>query len=291
MDSPRAAAGRPVHRWRWHGLEFPISSHYSRRDAHLALVVVCPLCSSSLTVGRATTCLVDLVKRIHVTDKTEYQPATTVRIHVCRNCAEPIIRQKQEAMNALIALIAEHIAEGEAKEVARARSTPRTTFLPSKATLAPHPSPKGRWLFGATSKPGNEPVKQLADKSQTVLIQFSGRFSPTSAIDNHALHPRRQCIVNANVVEILLLCRRPDPEFYRFNGPVSGPSHEARFRCFRQSFAFPLGSVALWIVSHEADSGRFGRDQPAGKPSPCSVRAGIRSRTEAVHDIWQELLH
>lgn len=73
-------------------------------------ITVCPLCKERFK-DRDSTILVDFVKRIDLTQSDRTDHEFTVRIHLCAQCAEPILQRKREAMNQLVSLLAKLAAE------------------------------------------------------------------------------------------------------------------------------------------------------------------------------------
>lgn len=87
-------------------------------------ITVCPLCQRRFK-DHESTVLVDLVKRLGLTESRRSDPEFTVRIHVCRRCAEPIVQQKREAMSKLISAFAKLALEDVLRELEQeARADP-----------------------------------------------------------------------------------------------------------------------------------------------------------------------
>lgn len=66
---------------------------------------ICPLRKRRFKKDDPTV-LIDLVTRIPLVPEKN-KPARTVRVHICEPCAQPVIEQRQKAMDGLIALLAE----------------------------------------------------------------------------------------------------------------------------------------------------------------------------------------
>jgi hypothetical protein len=79
-------------------------------------IAACPVCRTRFRRDDATV-LVDLVKRIGLVEKRDDQHEVSVRIHLCQQCAQPIIQQKKEAMDQVIDLLAELMANDVLKEL------------------------------------------------------------------------------------------------------------------------------------------------------------------------------
>jgi hypothetical protein len=84
--------------------------------SHPKTITVCPLCKTRFKAGDSTI-LVDLVKTIGLTQKDRGDLEFTARIHLCDRCAEPIIRQKREAVDQFVSFLAELAAEEVLKEL------------------------------------------------------------------------------------------------------------------------------------------------------------------------------
>lgn len=71
-------------------------------------ITVCPVCKKRFKKDD-TTVVVDLIKRIPLTEKDE--PEITVRIQICEPCAQPVIQERNKAMDRLIKYMAELAVE------------------------------------------------------------------------------------------------------------------------------------------------------------------------------------
>lgn len=81
-------------------------------------LVMCLLCKHRFNSDDVTV-LVDLVKRIRLTQTESSDIECTIRIHVCEACAEPIRQQRRDAINGLISLLAEQAVEDWMREAAK----------------------------------------------------------------------------------------------------------------------------------------------------------------------------
>ena len=77
---------------------------------------VCPLCRRQFSVD-APTVLVDLVTQFSVDDHKTERPITSVRVHLCEPCAQPIVAHKQKAVDGFISAVAEMLASSVIKEM------------------------------------------------------------------------------------------------------------------------------------------------------------------------------
>lgn len=78
--------------------------------------VICPACEREFKKG-APTVMVEVVRRVPLTANDAKRAEFAVRVRLCKSCAEPIIRQKQEAMSRLISVLAEVCVDDVLKEI------------------------------------------------------------------------------------------------------------------------------------------------------------------------------
>lgn len=76
---------------------------------------VCPLCRTRFKNDDPAV-LIDLVKRIRIAPEQGNQPEHTVRISICEPCAQPVIKQRREAIDSLITLLAKLVVEDVMKD-------------------------------------------------------------------------------------------------------------------------------------------------------------------------------
>ena len=76
---------------------------------------ICPLCKTRFKRDDPTV-LIDLVKRIRLTPEKNNESEITVRTQICEPCAQPVILQKQKAMDDLVSLLAKWTLEDVLKE-------------------------------------------------------------------------------------------------------------------------------------------------------------------------------
>lgn len=81
---------------------------------------ICPLCKTRFKKDDPTI-LIDLVKRFSINAGKDNDFEHTVRIQICERCAQPVIRQRREAMDGLISLLAEMLTEEMLKELDEGR--------------------------------------------------------------------------------------------------------------------------------------------------------------------------
>lgn len=72
-------------------------------------ITVCPVCKKRFKKDDMTVA-VDLVKRIPLTDKQD-KPEITLRIQICEPCAQPVIQDRNKAMDRLVKFMAELAVE------------------------------------------------------------------------------------------------------------------------------------------------------------------------------------
>lgn len=72
-------------------------------------ITVCPVCKKRFKRDD-TTVVVDLIKRIPLTEKDK-EPKITIRIQICEPCAQPVIQDRNKAMDRLIKYLAELAVE------------------------------------------------------------------------------------------------------------------------------------------------------------------------------------
>lgn len=81
---------------------------------------ICPLCKTRFKKDDPTI-LIDLAKRFYINSGKDNNFEHTVRIQICERCAQPVIRQRREAMDGLISLLAEILAEEVLKDLNKER--------------------------------------------------------------------------------------------------------------------------------------------------------------------------
>lgn len=87
-------------------------------------IPACPLCKTRFKKDDPTV-LLDVVKRFAVIPKDDGDLEVALRVHVCKRCAEPIILQKQKAMDEVLNLFAELLAEDLLKELRQQKTRSR----------------------------------------------------------------------------------------------------------------------------------------------------------------------
>jgi protein-arginine kinase activator protein McsA len=76
---------------------------------------VCPLCRTRFKKDDPTV-LIDLVKKFRIAPEQGNQPEQVIRISICEPCAQPAIKQRREALDDLIKLLAKLVVEDVMKD-------------------------------------------------------------------------------------------------------------------------------------------------------------------------------
>ncbi len=66
---------------------------------------VCPLCRTRFKKNDPTV-LIDLVKQFRIVPEPGNRQEQAIRISICEPCAQPVLKQRQEAIDGLIRLLA-----------------------------------------------------------------------------------------------------------------------------------------------------------------------------------------